>query len=227
MGSVATSARSSRRRKPGETRQLLIDATMKVLSSGAEPTSVSITREAGLTQPAIYAHFKNVDECLLAAAHAAGARLQHLATERRDRLAQGGVHGLRQEMGRWLAVTAETGPIHDAFARFAADRGDLGAAVRGMYEHTRSQLAEELFSLASRAGVGMDHFPAFYLQAELIIAQVAAAGRVLHRGAVADAELVADTLTRNITSQVVQTIEACGGDPQRLVGPARPGASTR
>lgn len=226
MGAVGTagSSRPGRRRNGAETRQRLIDATMKVLTSGAEPSSVNITRAAGVSQPAMYAHFKNADECLLAAAQEAAERLEQLATERRERLSRDpyDLGAMQQEFALWLRSTRETGPVLDAFARFANDRSALGVAVRAMGEHTRAGVAEDLMALARSAGVGMEHFPVFYLQAELIIASISAAAQLLHRGAFPDVDLAAKTLTRNVAGNVSNSIKACGGDLTRL-GPVKMG----
>jgi len=220
MGVVGTvgSSRPGRRRKAAETRQLLIDATLRVLTSGAEPSSVNITRAAGISQPAMYAHFKNADECLLAAAQEASERLGRLGSERRKRLSRDpyDMEAMQREFALWLQSTRETGPVLKAFTRFEGDRSALGVAVRAMGEHTSAGVAEDLMGLARRAGVGVEHFPVFHLQAELMMASVAAAGQLLHRGAFPDVELAAETLTRNVAANVANSILACGGDLSRL-----------
>src|SRR5262245_55153825 len=55
-----------RRGKEGATWAKLVDVTIRLLrfEGVASLTAARITREAGITQPGLYAHFQNVEECV-------------------------------------------------------------------------------------------------------------------------------------------------------------------
>ena len=67
--------------KGSKTRQRLIDSTLEIVRTEgpAGLTTGKIANAAGIQQPGFYAHFKNVDACLKAAADQLAERMRQAA----------------------------------------------------------------------------------------------------------------------------------------------------
>lgn len=188
------------------------------MARGGTLTSGAIAQEAGLAQPSFYAHFKSVDAARLAAAELAAERLAHLDQERRNRLAArpADLPAVAEELERWLRQLETTGPLHDALAPYARESSALGGMVRALGDHTRTRLADDLFDVARRAGVGPEHYREFLHQAELMIAATTATGRMLRHGQLSDVRAAAWVLARNFFATMQVSIVACGGTPNAV-----------
>lgn len=219
--SVTTTApNGARRRRNGvESRRVLIESTLSLLSQGKAPTSVNITSLAGLAQPTFYAHFKSVDACVLAAAQYVQAKILEHRDYERTKQPENAIfspEALEQIMSRWLHASLTTSPMLDALDRFQHDKTPVGDLVRQMNVDIRTETAERLFATAATSGVTREHFKEFCLLAELTIASSRAISRLLIDGKV-DLHLAARTLARNIGAQLFVTAAACEGDPSNLI----------
>jgi AcrR family transcriptional regulator len=203
-----------RRRRPrAESRQALVEATLRAMAMGTSLTSGAIAREAGLAQPTFYAYFKSVEEAKLAAAQLAAEQLASQDEERRTRLAERptDLSALAEGLERWLGQLRRSGPLFDALAPYAREDSTLGAMVRAIAEQTRTRLADDLFGQARAFGVGAEHYPVFLQLAETMLASTSATGRMLSAGQLTDVREAAWVLARSFFGSMRANVIACGG----------------
>jgi len=230
--SSAPAPNGARRRRNGvESRRVLIESTLSLLSQGKAPTSVNITALAGLAQPTFYAHFKSVDACVLASAQYVHAKILEHRDFQRGEQADDAVYtpeALERIMARWLDSSRATTPMLDALDRFQHDKTPVGDLVRQTNNDIHTEAAEQLFATAASTGVSREHFEQFDLLARLTIASSRAMSRLVIDGKV-DLHAAAKTLARNTGALIYVTAAACGGDTSKLIddtgwtatGPAR------
>jgi AcrR family transcriptional regulator len=186
MKARGTEGPAARRRDPRHERNRtrLIDAAIAILLGDgmASFTSAHIAEAAGLHKPAFYAHFKNVDECLVAvAAHVSQASVRETLTltasgketelESRD---------WAKNIERGLRDVAENPTVYRVLMRYRFAENALGQAIRAMEARVRQHWVEFFWRIAVRAGVDAKHFREIAEMAEYIVSHTYSAGeRVL------------------------------------------------
>jgi AcrR family transcriptional regulator len=148
------SARPARRRGGrAPTRERLLAAALELLHRGGESavTTVSLTREAGITQSAFYRHFANVAECLAAAAERVTGEIRTaVAAHRRAMFASGPGTGadLERAFRAMFALVRRQRPVTQLFLRHRSDPLALNGV---MYRFARGLVADLAGQLAGRA----------------------------------------------------------------------------
>lgn len=213
-------APARRRRNGTQSRKLLLESALKLLSKGKAPTSVNITKAAGLAQPTFYAHFKSVDACLLAAAEYVQARVDDRRSAWRNYhpAGSGPLHreALLRAVSDWLEASRTTGAMLDALARFRDDETPLGDLVRDIHGGMVHQMAGEFFGVAEACGVAAEHRQSFVILAELHTAAVTAMSQLVNDSKVGSVAEGATILADNLGATLRRTIESAGGDAARL-----------
>jgi len=150
-----TTDRLGRRQKKERTRQLLIDAAIDIVrQEGIEAlTTTRLASAAGITQPAFYVHFKNVEHCRQAAAGQLFERLRELQADAQQ-LAGSLITGLdsldKQEVisATWEKVLtlalAERRTLETALRYRHDPSSALGRGVREALDRGRSDIARQL-----------------------------------------------------------------------------------
>src|SRR5262245_56176667 len=77
------------KRRRSVTRAALLDTARELVRSGEPLTTVSLTRAIGVSQPAFYAHFRSIDECVREVFREVGERLRRLHSKQRRTLLSG------------------------------------------------------------------------------------------------------------------------------------------
>lgn len=185
------------------TRQRLVDATIDIIRSegvGALTTG-KIANAAGIQQPGFYAHFKNVDECLRAAADQLTAsmldaevrmrRERSFAVDTRERLPEG-IARMKFALGLWL----ENRRFTELFLRCRYDDSPIGASGREVLRRARELLTEDLLELAVKNGISTRYLRELELMAALLIASFANGIELLLNGQVRDVDTMATALAR-------------------------------
>ena len=191
-------ARRQRGTKEG-TRARLIEAAIELMrKGGAEAVStVSVTAAAGFAQPSFYIHFKNVVECLRAAAEEVAREVRAFTAEHRRQSFADGKNGAANPSAHFqvvLRLFVEQRKFAELLLRHRHDKSPLGRAMRKMMAGVRADLVEDSWGLAKSLGVREKHQERVALQAEFLLAQVMAAGEALLEGRFTDADMVAAEL---------------------------------
>jgi len=185
------------------TRQRLIDATIDIIRTegvGALTTG-KIANAAGIQQPGFYAHFKNVDECLRAAADQLSAsmldaevkmrRERSFQVGSRERLPEG-IARMKFALGLWLDNRRFT----ELLMRCRYDDSPLGESGREVFRRARELLAEDLLELAVKNGISTRYLRELELMAALLIASFGNGIELLLTGEARDLGTVATALAR-------------------------------
>jgi AcrR family transcriptional regulator len=185
------------------TRQRLIDATIDIVRSegpGALTTG-RIANAAGIQQPGFYAHFKNVDACLAAAAEQINSYL--VETDVKLRRARQGIPDTERKtesvermkvlLGAWM----ENRRFAELFARCRYDQTAIGASCREATERARVALREDLWDLALQIGLRGRYVKEIELMASLLVNGFAAGLELLVAGTHNDLDAVAGALGRS------------------------------
>jgi AcrR family transcriptional regulator len=205
-----------RRRPRSETREALLDAARHLIRSGEVLTTVGVTRAVGVTQPAFYAHFRNVEECEREVLREVAGRLRRMHTEQRRNLlatapldVAANAEVIENSIRDWLDNSA----LFEIAQRRRYDSSPLGDLVRDVDVSFREELAADIRALITERGFVGDADAVALLRAELTIASVAAAVDSLLSGRQKDLRLVAHTLAmvfvgslRSILAQTGPTI---------------------
>lgn len=211
----STPAPARRRRNGTQSRRLLLESALMLLSKGKAPTSVNITAAAGLAQPTFYAHFKSVDACLLAAAEYVQAQVdeRRAAWRKYHPAGSGPLHrdATLRAATDWLEKSRTTGAMLDALSRFREDDTPLGDLVRDIHAGMVHQMAGELFEVGEACGVSETHRPDFAVLAELHVAAVTAMSHLINDGKVDGVTTGARIVVDNLGAMLRRTIGAAGG----------------
>lgn len=147
--------RLDRRRR---TRERMLAATIAILrSEGVGAISVSrVAKRVGVHHSLFYAHFKNVDDCLAAAAEQVLRTLAPVDRELRRELFKRAVTD-RRALARYFADAferwLEQRPFVELLLAHRLDPSPLGEAMRPAFDAIRDELAAELDQLARQLGV--------------------------------------------------------------------------
>lgn len=186
------------------TRQRLIDATIDIIRTegvGALTTG-KIANAAGIQQPGFYAHFKNVDECLRAAAdQLAASMLDAEVKMRRERAFQvtdrerlpDGIARMKLALGLWI----ENRRFSELLMRCRYDDSPLGETGRQVFRRARELLTEDILELAVKNGISTRYLREIELIATFLIASFGNAIDLLLTGEARDLDTVATALARS------------------------------
>lgn len=196
------------------TRERLLQAAIELIRKrGAEALStVSVTEAAGFAQSSFYMHFKNVDECLRAAAQRVAGEIRAFIADHRRRTHAAVMAGNATPIAHYSAVLRlfiEQRSFSELLVRHRHDRSPVGKVMRKMIEGVRADLIADSWSLASSLGVHRKHYDRVALTAELIHAQVMAAGEALLEGRFTDVEMLADELSATIEATIQASLARC------------------
>jgi AcrR family transcriptional regulator len=185
------------------TRQRLIDATIDIIRTegvGALTTG-KIANAAGIQQPGFYAHFKNVDECLRAAADQLSAsmldaevkmrRERSFQVGSRERLPEG-IARMKFALNLWLDNRRFT----ELLMRCRYDDSPLGESGREVFRRARELLTEDLLELAVKNGISTRYLREIELMAALLIASFSNGIELVLTGEARDVDAVATALAR-------------------------------
>ncbi|MEO7319914.1 MAG: TetR/AcrR family transcriptional regulator [Chthoniobacteraceae bacterium] len=199
------------------TRERLIEAAIKVIRKrGVEALStVSVTKAAGFAQSSFYMHFKNVDDCLRAAAEkVAGEARAFIAGHRRrtHEVAAADPAASLLHLQAVLRLFVEQRSFAELLVRHRHDRSPLGRMFRKMQDGVRADLIADSWHFAESLGVHRRHYDRVALQAEFIHANVMAAGEALLAGRYTDADLLAAELSATVEATIQASLARCLAD---------------
>ncbi len=162
-----------------QTRQRLLDATIDLIRREglAVLSTVSITEQAGIVQSGFYAHFKNLDECLAAAAEQVVDRQRLVQSDFRSRAYAQllGVddmvryESMRALWERSLDLMLEDRSFAELFLRFRRDASPLGKRVRKVFDQARADMARDMNEVAPRLGIGREFEPYTAFWGDLVL----------------------------------------------------------
>ena len=189
------------------TRARLIEAAIKVMRKrGVESLStVSVTEAAGFAQSSFYMHFKNVDDCLGAAAEKVAGEARGFIAEHRRRTHAAAAADPAAPLLHLQAVLrlfVEQRSFAELLVRHRHDRSPLGRMFRKMQDGVRADLIADSWHVAESLGVHRRHYERVALQAEFIHANVMAAGEALLAGRYSDADLLAAELAATVEATI-------------------------
>jgi AcrR family transcriptional regulator len=154
----------------------LIDATAEIVRAGGVGalTTVEITRRAGVHQPAFYAHFEDVDDCLAATAVGVTTRVRLLyaALHRTAIFEDAPVEMVGLVMQRMYELALLERPFAELFVQNRLDRSVLGAGLRAVVQEARAGVQEDFRRLARQMGISSRLSAKVALVADLSIAAV-------------------------------------------------------
>ena len=196
------------------TRERLLQAAIELIRKrGVEALStVSVTEAAGFAQSSFYMHFKNVDECLRAAAQRVAGAIRAFIADHRRRTHAAVMAGNAPPIAHYSAVLRlfiEQRSFSELLVRHRHDRSPVGKVMRKMIEGVRADLIADSWSLARSLGVHRKHYDRVALTAELIHAQVMAAGEALLEGRFTDVDMLAAELSATIEATIQASLARC------------------
>lgn len=188
------------------TRTRLIAAAIEVIRKcGVEAcTTVRVTEAAGFAQSSFYMHFKNVDDCLRAAAGKVAREVRAFIAEHRRRTHEAAADpaASRLHLQAVLRLFVEQRSFAELLVRHRHDRSPLGRMFRKMQDGVRADLIADSWWYAQSLGVRRKHYPRVVLHAEFTLAMVMAAGEALLAGRSTDADLVAAELAATVEATI-------------------------
>ena len=195
------------------TRARLIAAAIEVIrKSGVEACStVRVTEAAGFAQSSFYMHFKNVHDCLRAAAEKVAGEARAFIAEHRRRTHEAAADpaASRLHLQAVLRLFVEQRSFAELLVRHRHDRSPLGRMFRKMQDGVRADLIADSWSFAESLGVHRRHYDRVAMQAEFIHANVMAAGEALLAGRYSDADLLAAELAATVEATIQASLARC------------------
>lgn len=160
----------SRAEKKERTRVLLIEAAAELALSGgvAAVTTTAVTARIGVTQPAFYVHFKNVDEILAVAASETSDRITKILREVRAKgRARGPIENSKETVRSSLEALCSEPEVLDMFLRYRRDTTSaLGNSIMACEARARQELAEDLGHGAAKVGLSVEKLPPLNIVAD-------------------------------------------------------------
>ena len=196
------------------TRERLLQAAIEVIRKrGVEALStVSVTEAAGFAQSSFYMHFKNVDECLRAAAEKVAGEARAFIAEHRRRTYEATATDATAPVAHLQAVLRlflEQRSFSELLVRHRHDRSPLGRTLRKMREGVRADLIADSWRFAETMGVRRKHYDRVALQAEFVLGNVMTAGEALLEGRFTDVDTLAAELAATIDATVHASLARC------------------
>lgn len=198
-----------------ESKLELLQAAIKLLKSGGVEavTTSAVTRMAGFTQSAFYQHFSDVNECLEEVARQISKKIRTFVDENRRQAHEPAVdwETLNSHFKTMIDLFRQERVFCELFLRHRRDTTPLGKIMRKLHRELCQDLTDHLqkATLALGANVSQQRLE---LQAELILAQVFAAGEsVLDKRH--SPELLAKELSLVVTAAVHALAASSAGEP--------------
>jgi AcrR family transcriptional regulator len=208
----------SRKERKERTRQRLIDAAIEILRhEGIEGlTTTRLANAAGITQPAFYVHFKNVDDCLRVTAEQLFERLNRLQAESRRKVYEG-IKTVR-DLGRAdivaaafdesLKIAMAEPRFMELFLRYRRDTSSpLGESMRKAQEKVRRGIADDGWRVAERVGISEMYRARFDTVADFILWLYLGAVEALLDERAEDREVVIGFITRATSAAIMAELE--------------------
>ncbi|MGE0323171.1 MAG: TetR/AcrR family transcriptional regulator [Polyangiaceae bacterium] len=165
--------RLTRAEKKERTRSQLIQAAAELARTGgvAAVTTTAVTARVGVTQPAFYVHFKNVDEILAVAAEEISSRITQILREvRAAGRERGPIENSENTVRQSLEALISEPAMIDIFLRYRRDTTSaLGNAIMACEARARRELAEDLAQGAAKVGFDMAKLPPLTLVADTFV----------------------------------------------------------
>ena len=204
------------RRTPEQARRNLLDAALAVIRTEgiAAATTVSITRQAKVSQSSFYQHFNSVDQCLKEAAEKVAREIrQFIADDRRRIHAEGASDEVHA--AHYLAILhlfQQQRPLAEVLLRGRFDPSPVGQVMGKLVDQIRDDLRQYLWGTAQQLGIAEKHQPRAALLAEFIQAKVMAAGEALLAGRIAEEKLLAEELAATVAAESMDLVQRCLSD---------------
>jgi AcrR family transcriptional regulator len=224
MPAAAPLARRTRARPAGDVRTRILEATLELASrQGLHAlTTVAIARAARIHQPNFYAYFKNVDDCLAAAAdHAAGEFLRLDDEGFRpvaDAVRAGRPHlelSERYHTELLLRLLANR-RVTELFLRHRHDLSPFGKGMRRLEQQALARVRANLWELAAAAGADARHLDDIALLAEMHVSAFLTVSLALIEGRASDVRAAGVSLAHNADATVRATLRrVLGRDARR------------
>lgn len=165
--------RLTRAEKKERTRSQLIQAAAELARTGgvAAVTTTAVTARVGVTQPAFYVHFKNVDEILAVAAEEISSRITQILREvRAAGRERGPIENSETTVRLSLEALISEPAMLDIFLRYRRDTTSaLGNAIMACETRARRELAEDLAQGAAKVGFDVAKLPPLSLVADTFV----------------------------------------------------------
>ncbi len=199
------------------TRERLLQAAIEIIRKrGVEALStVRVTEAAGFAQSSFYMHFANVDECLRAAAERLAGEIRAFIADHRRRTHEAVIANAATPVAHYgpvLRLFLEQRKFAELLLRHRHDRSPVGKVIRKLIDGVRADLIADSWSYAQSLGVRQQRYDRVALTADLIHAQVMAAGEALLEGRFTDVNLLAAELSANIEATVQASLARCRDD---------------
>ena len=196
------------------TRERLLQAAIGLIRKRgvAALSTVSVTGAAGFAQSSFYMHFKNVDDCLRAAAEKVAGEARAFIAEHRRRSFEATPSDATAPVAHLQAVLRlfiEQRSFSELLVRHRHDRSPLGRTLRKMREGVRADLIADSWRYAESLGVHRRHYDRVALQAEFVLGNVNAAGEALLEGRFTDLDMLAAELAATIDATVRASLARC------------------
>lgn len=223
---TSSSAPKANKKRP-PVRQRIIDATLQgIHNQGINTlTPTHIAKLAGIRQPNFYAHFKNMDACLSAAAEFIFSQFddfnQAAFAELRSEVSKGGdfVELNRRYHIELAQVLADHRNVSELYFRHRNGSSAFARALHRLDRQTVSNVREHLWEWAALAGVSARHIDEISLLAELQVGNVATAMLALFDGIIPDATTAGEALATNAAATTIATLRRLLEEDQAPVPP--------
>jgi AcrR family transcriptional regulator len=195
------------------TEQRIIDATLALLAKDGlgALTTVSIARKAKIHQPNFYAYFRNIDDCLAAAAKYVAEYFRRFEDQSfapvRRAVEEGGnyleqsVRYHQEVLERLLAARA----ITELFLRHIHDTSAFGRELRKLEAQNVENTTAHLWDFGIRIGLRDEHLPEVRLLAEFHVSAMSTAVLSILEGRSTDVHAVARSLAVNADATIRAT----------------------
>jgi AcrR family transcriptional regulator len=198
------------RRPRAGTRDAILAKARELIGAGERLTTVSLTRAVGVTQPAFYSHFRNVDECEHEVFREVGERLRRMHGTRRRSLV--GVRALEKEAVQEHLESAIGDLLDNAVLFGIAQRrrhesSVMGDVVREVEAGARKELADDLIDTMKALSARIDSATAL-LHADLIQSAVNGAVETIIAGRQKDVHFVAGELAQTFVAWLRALVDA-------------------
>lgn len=176
-------------------------------------TPTVIARLAGIRQPNFYAHFKNLDDCLAAAAEHIHAQFVEYNRGAFENLYRAVLEGrdFREQNRRYhielAQVLAEHRAISEPVFRHRNGTSAFARALRALDRQTVARVREHLWEWASLAGISARYIDDISLLAEIHVGNVATVMLALFDGVIADAATAGEALATNAEATTIATFK--------------------
>jgi AcrR family transcriptional regulator len=210
---VSTDLRGSpgaQRRQRAGTRDAILAKARELIGAGERLTTVSLTRAVGVTQPAFYSHFRNVDECEREVFREVGERLRRMhGAQRRTLVGWRALEkaAIQEHLESIIGDLLENAVVFGIAQRRRHESTVMGDVVREVEAGARAELAADVQETMKELHAPIDSRTAL-LHAELIQASVNAGVETLIAGRHKDVPFVAGQLAQTFVAWLRAIVDA-------------------